>query len=813
MLEAIIRRLKNDRRGLSNVIVVMLSLVLIVIIVGNVVLWSYQMNQLDWERTQETISITNATHATGSSWFTAQNEFTISAGSRLGGTYTDTRVLEGSYETFREERTLIFNPSGYVLDGYTKYVSGGISDLSSNNNAYMNFRSYPNYETRYQESLAVSSTTSTAYQDKVEISFTPQITADFVMIATAEVQGSSTSYQAKARLTMNSSTYQELLYRVRDTTDWYPFSGLKRLTLNEGTNYDFKIQFCTSNALGIAYTRNTRLVIFSLQSDYEESEGLSTTSSTSWQDKATLTFTPPSDGDYLIIATANYRGSSTSYDVKVRLIQDDITIHSDTIGRPGSGTTANYYTFGVMRKVTLSSTSHNFKIQYCSSSTSGTAGVNYAHVVAIRLSQFDSSYYVEDESESIPAASDTWYDKVTNTYVAGVSDYLIMGSISYESGSTSYSVGLDFQTESTSRQLPLVEHRASTTYESAFFMTKQSLTAGSKTDKIRWMGESTNARVKNARLISCKLPTLTQTVEVEFAGASNTQNWTQLEWTMDTSFTTTGVTATFQLYDYQTNQYPTSGDGYMTDTIGTTDVTKNQTITNNPTIFRDTNGNWKTKIKGAKTADTQFELKVDWIEFKVTTSSFYRLDVSNSFIIDLAAYPLSYTHGIEILFRYNATVDAEKWFLKAYNWTSSSFTDTNFNNTGGNQPVLNEWNEYAINVTSSWKDYVKDDGMVRVEFLDEGLNTNQTTVEVDFVGVRAITDGARLDLKNSSPLTAHIVAIWIVNSTNHQRYDVDFYVNSGEETTYTRIDIALPREDFIVKVVTERGNMAVYQGD
>jgi hypothetical protein len=439
--------------------------------------------------------------------------------------------------------------------------------------------------------------------------------------------------------------------------------------------------------------------------------------------------------------------------------------------------------------------------------------VNYAHVVAIRLSQFDSSYYAEDESESIPTASDTWYDKVTNTYVADVSDYLMMGSISYESGSTSYSVGLDFQTESISRQLPLVEHRASTTYESAFFMTKQSLTAGSKTDKIRWMGESTNARVKNARLISCKLPTLTQTVEVEFAGASNTQNWTQLEWTTDTSFTTTGVTTTFQLYDYQTSQYPTSGDGYMTDTIGTTDVTKNQTITNNPTIFRDANGNWKAKIKGAKTTDTQFELKVDWVEFKVTTSNFYRLDVSNSFIIDLAAYPLSYIHGIEMLFRYNATVDAEKWFLKAYNWTSSSFTDTSFNNTGGNQPILNEWNEYAINVTSSWKDYVEDDGTVRVEFLDEGLSTNQTTVEVDFVGVRAITDGVRLDLKNSSPLTAHIVALWIVNSTNHQRYDVDFYVNSGEETTYTRIDIALPKEDFIVKAVTERGNMAVYQGD
>ena len=635
-MEAIIRRLRLNRRGVSNVIVVMLSLVLIVIIVGNVVLWSYQMNQLDWERMQETLNVANVTCITHSSWFTAQKEYSIIAGSRLSGTYTDTRFSDGSFEAFREETTQIFNPSNYILGGFTSYVSGSLANLNSNDDSYMNFRSYPNYEIRYQESLGVSSTTSTAYQDKVSISFTSQITADFVIVATAEVQGSSTSYQAKSQLTVNSTTYQELLYRVKDSTDWYPFCGLKRSTFNEGTNYVIKIQFCTNNAAGTAYIRNARLFVFSLQSEYAESEGLSTTDSTEWQDKATLTFTPSSNEDYLIIATANYRGSSTSRDTKIQLIQDDTTVHTDTLGRPGSGTTANYYTFAVMRKVTLDATPHNFKIQYCSSGSPGITGINYAHIVAIKLSLFDNNYYAEDEDESTPAVSNTWYDKVVNNYMADNGDYLLIGSISYKSGSTSYSVGLDFQTESTSRQSPLVEHRSSTTYESAFFMTKQSLTAGSKTDKITWMGESTNARVKNARLISCKLPTLAQTVEVEFTGNSNTQNWTELEWTTDSSFTTTNVATTFQLYNYQTDQYPTSGDGYMNDTISTADVTKNQTITENPTNFRDANGNWKIKIKGVKAADTQFELKVDWVEFKTTTSDIYRLCISNDFLIDLS---------------------------------------------------------------------------------------------------------------------------------------------------------------------------------
>jgi hypothetical protein len=813
MLEAILKRLKSNKRGISNVIVVMLSLVLIVIVVGNVVLWSYQMNRLDLERMQETVNIANVTRVTRSSWFTAQKEFSIIAGSKLSGTYGDTKFSDGSFETFREETTQLFNPSSYVLGGFTSYVSGSLANLNSNDDSYMNFRSYPNYEIRYQESLDVSSTTNTTYQDKVSISFTPQITADFIIIATAEVRGSSTSYQAKSQLSVNSTTFQELFYRVKDLTDWYPFCGLKRLTLNEGTKYVAKIQFCTNNAAGTASIRNARLLIFSLQSEYAESEGLSTTDSTEWQDKTTLTFTPPSNEDYLIIATANYRGSSTSRDTKIRLIQDNTTVHTENLGRPGAGTTANYYTFAVMRKVTLDATLHNFKIQYCSSGSPGIAGINYAHIVAVKLSLFDSNYYAEDEVESIPAASNTWYDKVVNNYTVDDGDYLIMGSISYKSGSTANSVGLDFQTESTSRQSPLVEHRDSTTYESAFFMTKQSLTAGSKTDKIAWMGESTNARVKNARLISCKLPTLIQTVEVEFTGISNTQNWTQLEWTIDSSFTTTNVATTFQLYNYQTNQYPTSGDGYMNDTVSTVDVTKNQTITETPTNFRDADGNWKIKIKGVKAADTQLELRADWIEFKVMTSDIYRLCISNDFLIDLSTYPLNYIQGVEILVRYNVTQNVEKWFLKAYHWTASSFSDVGFNNTVGNQPVLNEWNEYAINVTDEWKDYVKDDGTLLLEFLDEGLNTTQTIAEIDFLGVRAIIDGTRFDLRNTSPLTIHITAVWMVNSTNHQRYSANLFINSGEETTYIRVDINLPGDDFIAKVVTERGNIAVFTGD
>ncbi len=103
MLQAITRRLKRGKRGISTVIVVMLSLVLMVIIVGNVVLWSYQMNQLDWEKMQEKIDVVNA-------------------------------------QSVNENRAQ--NPTAYALGGSTSWVSGDVLDLATDDDVYMTFRSY-----------------------------------------------------------------------------------------------------------------------------------------------------------------------------------------------------------------------------------------------------------------------------------------------------------------------------------------------------------------------------------------------------------------------------------------------------------------------------------------------------------------------------------------------------------------------------------------------------------------------------------------------------------------------------------------------
>jgi hypothetical protein len=75
------------------------------------------------------------------------------------------------------------------------------------------------------------------------------------------------------------------------------------------------------------------------------------------------------------------------------------------------------------------------------------------------------------------------------------------------------------------------------------------------------------------------------------------------------------------------------------------------------------------------------------------------------------------------------------------------------------------------------------------------------------------TAGTCFSIKNLSPLSVHIIAIWINEPTAHQRYTADLFLNSGENLNYTRTDITLPADYTLVKVVTERGNIAVLSGN
>jgi hypothetical protein len=106
------------------------------------------------------------------------------------------------------------------------------------------------------------------------------------------------------------------------------------------------------------------------------------------------------------------------------------------------------------------------------------------------------------------------------------------------------------------------------------------------------------------------------TAQVAFTHCGDLQNWTQIVWFVDTSWSTSAVNVTAQLYNYALGSYSSSGDGYVfyISNSTNTDYCFNQTITANPTNFRNSTGYWNVEITGV--ASTQFQMNVNWIELR-----------------------------------------------------------------------------------------------------------------------------------------------------------------------------------------------------
>jgi hypothetical protein len=626
---ATIRHHRRCKRAVSNVIVVMLSLVLIVIIVSNVVLWSYQMNQLDWEKIQERIAVTNVDRVTRSAWLTSQDEYIIQTGNILSGTYTDTWTVGGGYETFQEEEAPTFyHPSEYSLGASTRYVSGSTSDVATNNGAYLVFESYPS---------AFSTQTLYAHREQTTVAG-----EQYYQLRPAVADSSEIALQADA-----STTGRKLLGKFT-----YPLTGITSIPTSTWTLY--------------------------------------------------------------------YRAYKTGPDTQT-------TAHCDidVLIRKVDGTVRTY-------AIADAANSPNLNRDAWSTVSATVSWVNYT---------------VIDETDFLEVDC---YAHVTRSQ-AGRSVYLSIDNQNLE---------IQDQTRITGLTLPS-----------------------------------------------------THTVDVELVGSSNTLDWQTLNWTIENAFTISDVNTTLQLYDCSASQYPTSGDGYISyfsSAIPNVDETQSKTIIADATRFRSNTTEWKIRITGSRETNLPFELKIDLVELETTQQQLYQLNINCTFESDLSAYPLGYIKGIEIAIRYNVSDASEKWFLKAYNWTAKTFTDEGFNTADGSQPTLNEWNEYTVSVIDHFADYISSDGTLIMEFRDEASSTDQATVEIDFFCARIMVNGIRLDITNSSPFTTHIVAIWMINSTNHQRFNANLFMNSGEDVTYTRVDISLPLDRFVIRVATERGNLAVY---
>jgi hypothetical protein len=76
---------------------VILSLVILVVVVENVVLWGYNMNQYDWERIHENLSILNVTSgSSGGCFFSFENDGPLTV--QIVSIWVDNLTLHSHYD-------------------------------------------------------------------------------------------------------------------------------------------------------------------------------------------------------------------------------------------------------------------------------------------------------------------------------------------------------------------------------------------------------------------------------------------------------------------------------------------------------------------------------------------------------------------------------------------------------------------------------------------------------------------------------------------------------------------------------------------
>jgi len=621
-LRAITKHLKREKRGISTVIVVMLSLVLITIIVGNVVLWSYQMNQFDWERLHEDVTITDVSRVNGSSLFVAQSEYELNIGNRINGAYTDTQAVDDQFESFteglswwntnydyRRQITIVNNAVSAIDEGYSVCVTIDTASLISAG-----------------KTLASGDDLRVAY---LSGSIWTELDRDAIDVNSASTQ---VWFKTQAAIEATGADGNYYVYYGNPSSGSPP--------ANKSNVYLWFDDFSRADNPDIttetAYNVKTGGGVWSIETNALKNVGAS------------------GDPNKLLITALGDVNNAVDMFVKIRVTS---------------------FAGGDASRMGLS----------CCMDTSPSRGSGCCGLL-------------HEDVNSLDLLNDLRSWGTQGTYSWSLNTWYCMR----------------FRVNDPASRVGQVKvWQVGTTEPSA------------------WTVDG-NFGSGTARSYG----------EVGFAGSRTT----------DTTY------------------FDDILIRFIADSEPSTSLGSEESQGNN------------------------------------------RLDMDGAFTIDVSTYPLSGITNVEIHISYQPSDTGEKWYLKAYNWTSSTYSDNGFNSTAGHTPTTG-WNYYTVNLTNCWDSYVNSNGTVYVKIVDEGADADQTLLEIDFFAVRIEIDGVMFTFENPGSLTSHLVSLWANNSTHHQRYSMDVFINSGDVASTFRSDISLPDEPFTIKVVTERGNTAVFSED
>lgn len=360
----------------------------------------------------------------------------------------------------------------------------------------------------YAESLGESTTTSTTYGDKVALTFTPDANSDYLFIWTAKATNTSnitSDYKVRLFDDTGSTTLAELNIEGKDVSstagDYQSVGGIAQMSFGASpSSQTVSIEFAAETATNTIRISNATITAIKKHASdqFASADSSTTTSSTTFQDKATLTFTPATQGDYLILSSCEWNDDGGGNGGEYRLLDPTSTAIALQSRFPQDA--ATFYPWNTIIQQNLTASSKTYKTQWRALGT-GTSVMTHrkSRIYALRLDTLPNYFYGEARSRTT-TTSTTYQDKVTLTdtpaafnqlrIAVGMSDGNVTNNSSFinfdQGGSSLYEVlyepsisgGVDGTVSATMTASRYTGSGSSTTWKTQFRSEATALTTG-----------------------------------------------------------------------------------------------------------------------------------------------------------------------------------------------------------------------------------------------------------------------------------------------------------------------------------------------
>lgn len=300
-------------------------------------------------------------------------------------------------------------------------------------------------QTYYAESTGQSTATgvgSDSFSDKVTLTFTPDASSDYFIFGCALINNDAGTTDVLAKLLNSTSatTFNSVNVEEKDITDYFSFFGCAKDSFGASpASQTYKLQWANESTGTTTAIKEARILALKAGANdqYQEALAETTTTSSSFQDKVTLTFTPGSLGDYTFIFAADMTTSSTGTSFGCQLDIDGTGYVAAT--RYIDDATTYLSIMGVVPGISLTAASHTIKLQFKSDGTR-TTKIRNAKIIALRQSDFEVAQTVRQGTRQTRTAS-TYADVsgATLTFTPEAVEHIAFASSIFDHSSTTSS--------------------------------------------------------------------------------------------------------------------------------------------------------------------------------------------------------------------------------------------------------------------------------------------------------------------------------------------------------------------------------------